>query len=459
MLKRFIPNIKVFFAGLAIVLGSFTLIGSVAAPASAGAATSCHTITVIHRGTHMVFLWKRVRIDKHGRRFVKREHIWRSRTVIVRGKKVTKKIPVKARRRYAIKLRREECVVTTTTAAPTTTTAAPAVQPNPISADLSLSTNTVSYIGGSVGLTYTSDSAASCSLSSTPALWSGNNPAAVSCNGSYSLAIDQSASGGQWTITFTATGQNGQSVSDSQVLTQDAPPPFNITPNWSGYVVPSATAIITDVSGNWTVPTLNCNDTQNATESDWVGIGGAQSGTNSGGVLLQTGIDNSCVNGIQESSGWWEEFPSNPNYGMPFSNFPVSPGDNIQASVFENSGGSWTTLLENLSTGLEGIMVTGEGWGVAPIGATGFSDQGTTTNVSYAGGYTAEWIVEDPTGSSGNLVPFANYGSVTFTNLGTSLNPWYLTASEGYAIQQNGSVLSVPSLPGSDGFSVYYTGP
>jgi hypothetical protein len=321
---------------------------------------------------------------------------------------------------------------------------------------LSINTDTITYTGGDINLTYTSSAAVSCTLSSTPALWSGNNPAPVSCNGNYALTLSQSATQQQWTITFTAISASGQSASSTQVLTQDAPPAFNSSSNWSGYVVPSSSAIITDVSGEWTVPTLNCNDTPNAGESTWVGIGGA----NSGSVLLQTGISDNCVNGVQQNSGWWEEVPSNPNQENIFTNFPVSPGDTIQASVFENNSGTWTTLVEDMTSGLEGIMVTGEGWGVIPIGASQFSYQGTTTYLSYTGGYTAEWIMEDTTnGLSDTLVPFANYGSVTFTNLGTSLMPWYLTASEGMQIEQNGSILSVPSLPNNDGFSVYYTGP
>lgn len=103
-------------------------------------------------------------------------------------------------------------------------------------------------------------------------------------------------------------------------------------------------------------------------------------------------------------------------------------------------------------------MVTGEGWGVCTDGSCGtFSNQGTTTGLTYGGGYTAEWIVEDPS-QNGTLAPFADYGSVTFTSLQTSLSAWYLTMSEGWEIVQNGVVLSTPSPPSGDGFSVSYTG-
>jgi hypothetical protein len=104
-------------------------------------------------------------------------------------------------------------------------------------------------------------------------------------------------------------------------------------------------------------------------------------------------------------------------------------------------------------------MVTGEGWGVSTDGGNGlFPKQGSTVALSYSGGYTAEWIVEDPAQSDGTLLPFANYGSVAFTGLATSLSPWYLTPSEGIAIAQSSVVLSTPSLSANDGFAVDFTG-
>lgn len=87
-----------------------------------------------------------------------------------------------------------------------------------------------------------------------------------------------------------------------------------------------------------------------------------------------------------------------------------------------------------------------------------FAVQGDTTGLSYSGGYTAEWIVEDPSTASG-LVSFANYTTVTFSNLATSLSSWDLSADEGWEIVQDATVLSTPSLPGNDEFSVSNSGP
>jgi hypothetical protein len=175
---------------------------------------------------------------------------------------------------------------------------------------------------------------------------------------------------------------------------------------------------------------------------------------------LQTGVNTNCVNGIQEDEGWWEEVPTSPNHQFTYTGFPVSPGDSVKASVYQTSTGSWETRIDDLSTGQSGIMVTGEGWGVYTDGSdASFPDQGSAVGISYSGGYTAEWIEEDyEQGTSGALVPLADYGTVSFSDLTTSLSSWSLTPSEEFEIAESGAVLSTPSAPSNDGFSVSYTG-
>lgn len=340
---------------------------------------------------------------------------------------------------------------------PVTTTTTP-VSPT---AALLIGASSVPSTGGAVTLTYSSTNASTCTLASTPAFWPGADPMTVNCNGAYPTTVQAATSAQQWTFTFTAATSSGQTATISQILTQLAPP-LTQSPNWSGYVVPSS-SLVTDASGAWTVPTLNCSDTPNAREFTWVGIGGYGSSTGgTSGTLLQTGTIDQCVNGSQEDSGWFEEYPSTPNESVTFANFPVSPGDSIAASVFQTSGGAWETRVDDLTKGLSGIMVTEEGWGVASDASSTltFSDQGSTAGLTYSGGYTAEWIVEDPTvGLTDSLAPFANYGTVTFRNLQTILASWSLTTGEGDEIVQNGVTLSTPSVPSTDGFSVSYTGP
>ena len=241
-----------------------------------------------------------------------------------------------------------------------------------------------------------------------------------------------------------------------------APPSAaNNSPNWSGYVVPSSTALITDAQGEWTVPTLNCTDTPNGQIAIWVGIGGEQWATGgSSGSLLQTGIQDNCVNGIQQDHAWWEVVPATPNHEQAFTNFPVSPGDVMQADVTQVSSGAWATILTDFNTGFSAYMVTGTSWGVGLTSAPTYTSQGSAALISYAGAYTAEWIVETPTNSSTlGLYPIASFDPVTFTNLRASFTSWQLNQSETWAIVQNGVTLATPTATAVDGFTVGYTGP
>jgi Peptidase A4 family len=232
--------------------------------------------------------------------------------------------------------------------------------------------------------------------------------------------------------------------------------------NWSGYVVPSSESVIQSTGGRWTVPTLNCADTPSGEVSEWVGIGGVSwpSGGNSG-ALLQTGTEDRCLNGVQQDDAWWELYPSNPNGSIVYSRLSVSPGDSVAASVHETVGGRWSTKIDDLTKGISGVMVTGREYGTAldDGGSTSFSMEGSTSRLSYDGGYSAEWIVEDSGASDTQLSPFANFGTVTFSNLQAGLPAWALTSSEEVELVQNGVVLSTPAAPSANGFDVRYTGP
>jgi len=232
-------------------------------------------------------------------------------------------------------------------------------------------------------------------------------------------------------------------------------PPFSISPNWGGYVVPSTTPV-TDVSGQFTIPTLDCNQTADAGVSTWVGIGG---GGASAGDLLQTGVRSDCIGGVQHDDvGWWEEAPELPE--VDFTDMSVSAGNVMRATVVQNSDRSWTTRIDDLTTGISGVMTTGQAYGtILDANPTSWLDEeGLTTSVSYGGGYTAEWIVEDYE-LNGTLVPLADFGTATFTNLTTSVPSWALTDDEQSGIGDNGGLLhAAPSEPSGNGFSITWTG-
>lgn len=237
---------------------------------------------------------------------------------------------------------------------------------------------------------------------------------------------------------------------------------FATSENWAGYIVPATALPIFSASGQWTVPALNCTDTPSAGASEWVGIGGQGWATGgSSGDLLQTGVTTSCVGGTQQNGAWWELMPSNPNYANYFTDFPISTGDAMEAGVYQLADGSWETRVDDLTTGVSGWMITGASWGVGADSSPTFTEQGLTTDLSYSGGYTAEWIVEDYT-SNGSETPLANFGTITFSNLLINVlsgSSYPLTASDGTEIVQKGVLLALPSLPTSGGFSVRYTGP
>jgi len=331
---------------------------------------------------------------------------------------------------------------------------------------LSISRSTLPSAGGPMTLTYSSTNASVCWLTSDPSLWPGDSPVMVSCNGTYGATIGATKLEQLWTFTFGAMNSSGQSATSTQTLTQTVLS-FEQNPNWSGYVVRSRHAPITEVSGQWTVPTLNCTATPNAGAAMWLGIGGVQwrSGETSGD-LLQTGIKDGCVDGAQRDIGFWEEYPEVPE--ADFIDFPVSPGDAIEASVFQIAGdctttcGQWETKVEDLDTGLSGEMITGEGWGVASSTDGVSFHEGSTVGLVYSGGTTAEWILEDYLWNYKfhySDESFADYGTASFSDLWLGgVSPWSLTPSEGWEITQGGDVLSKPSAPGKDWFSVRYTG-
>jgi hypothetical protein len=324
-------------------------------------------------------------------------------------------------------------------------------------AHLSVSPGTLTYLGGRVTVKWSSAHATRCTLTASPRFWAGRDSKHVKCHGRIRPVIAAAALPLRWQFTLRAKNAKGQVAVVRRKLVVHAPP-FAVSPNWSGYVVPSTTPV-TSVSGQFTVPKLNCKHTPNAGESTWAGIGGAGA---SSGDLLQTGVRSDCEGGAQRNdAAWWEEYPQKPE--IDFNTMSVSPGDSMRASVVQNPGGSWTTRLDDLTTGISGVMTTGQSFGTVLDSSptVWLHEEGSAAAVSYAGGYTAEWIVEAFEFSNGFLVQLADFGKVTFTGLTTSVPGWKLTGAEQVGIGDEGGYLyDAPSRPDSSGrgFSVSYVG-
>ena len=134
-------------------------------------------------------------------------------------------------------------------------------------------------------------------------------------------------------------------------------------------------------------------------------------------------------------TAWWEWFPDG---AYDFDGFVINAGDTITATVTATSTTSGTASITNWSTGLEVVAELGYPYALCEE--------------------NAEWIVEDfEEGSS--LVPFANFGTVTFTgaSAGTSSGSVGPTGADIIDLEQNGRVLTSVSTS-SNSVTVTYTG-
>ena len=124
---------------------------------------------------------------------------------------------------------------------------------------------------------------------------------------------------------------------------------------------------------------------------------------------------------------WYEWYP---DYAYDFSGISFSAGDSVKLTVTASSTTSGTAVIENLSTG-----------------------QTVTQHITSSSALceeNAEWIVEDYEEGDG-LVPFADFGTVTFTGASAttgsgSVGPSGATLID---IEQDGEVLTSASVSGS----------
>ncbi|KAH6608292.1 peptidase a4 family [Trichoderma cornu-damae] len=168
----------------------------------------------------------------------------------------------------------------------------------------------------------------------------------------------------------------------------------------------------------------------NAAASAWVGIDGDTCQT----AILQTGVS-FYSDGSYDA--WYEWIP---DYSYSFSNFALSEGDQIRMTVDASSKTKGVATLENLTTGKS-------------VSHTFTNPPSTLCETN------AEWIVEDfQEGSS--LVPFANFGTVTFTNATASGSSGTITPSGSTIIDiesSQGKILTDCSAS-SSGVTCRYTG-
>ena len=171
-----------------------------------------------------------------------------------------------------------------------------------------------------------------------------------------------------------------------------------------------------------------------------------------------------CVNGAQQDHAWFEELPQHAERLKELQRIPrllrrLNRGDRLPGDLrrLGNEGRrphERRVGCHGHRRGLGSRVDTGNGQ---------FPSRAQPLLSRMAVATSAEWIVEDygqgASPETAVLVPLANFGTVAFTDLTTSLSSWSLPAADSVAIFKGGSVISQPSSVSNNGFSVSYTGP
>ncbi|EPT01947.1 hypothetical protein FOMPIDRAFT_1119172 [Fomitopsis schrenkii] len=196
--------------------------------------------------------------------------------------------------------------------------------------------------------------------------------------------------------------------------------------NWAGAVYDSyPSGSFTAVTGTFTVPTPSTpsGGSGSYSASAWVGIDGDTCDT----AILQTGVDFTIDDGDVSYDAWYEWYP---DYAYDFSGISFSAGDSVKLTVTASSTTSGTAVIENLTTGK---TVTQD-----------------ITSSSALCEENAEWIVEDYE-EGDSLVPFADFGTVTFTGASATTSSGSIGPSGATLIDiEQDSVLTSVSVSGSD---------
>jgi hypothetical protein len=206
------------------------------------------------------------------------------------------------------------------------------------------------------------------------------------------------------------------------------------TANWSGVIDTGTT--YSGARGSWVVPTVRPATTF-AVVSTWVGVGGDNPSTLLHDGLIQTGTTQATTSGATVYFAWYEMLPTS---SVPLTE-PVDPGDHLQASVLQNSPGTWEIQIENVT---QGWMFT-HAFKYAPATSS------------------AEWIAEAPTtGGNTEILPLADYGSVRFSTLATQpADPAAVTVTLCYLNDptRGNRIVSYPNDVGPTAFTATYGSP
>jgi len=189
--------------------------------------------------------------------------------------------------------------------------------------------------------------------------------------------------------------------------------------NWSGHIFTGPT--FTAVSGQWVVPTVQSSAT-GAYSATWLGIDGVNNTS-----LIQAGTAQDTSNGTTTYDDWYEILPANETLIA-----SVSPGDHIQASITQDSPGTWTVAITDITSG-----------------------QSFSQAFAYNGsGASAEWIEEAPA-VSGQPSVLANFGTAQFTGMAfSSTNPSSLVDTTVIMIGGSGNTIASSGAVAGNSFTI-----
>ncbi|KAI0040159.1 hypothetical protein FA95DRAFT_1612019 [Auriscalpium vulgare] len=201
--------------------------------------------------------------------------------------------------------------------------------------------------------------------------------------------------------------------------------------NWAGGVLSSASGTYKSVTGTFVVPTPKTpsGGSGSYSASAWVGIDGDSCET----AILQTGVDFTIDSGSVSYDAWYEWYPDSAH---DFSGIPIKAGDTIKVTVTATSTKAGSAVIENVTTG--------------KTVSKSLSSSAALCEKD------AEWIVED-FDEGGTQVPFANFGTVTFTGASATTGSGSVgpSGSDILDIKQSGTVLTSVST-GSSSVTISY---
>ena len=230
---------------------------------------------------------------------------------------------------------------------------------------------------------------------------------------SYAVTSTQFVNGYEYEAVF--TNASGSATSGAAQLT------FLIhSANWAGYIDTGGT--FSAVSAKWVVPTVTCSGTSALEAAQWVGIDGYGSST-----VEQDGTATNCDGATPQYYAWYEMYGDasvNGGYMVTLSpsQYPVSPGNSMTASVLL-SGGEWTLeVIDNTAGWTFSTVITSS----APLATS------------------AEVITENPgvCTSSCSQAALADFGTVAFTNISvtsSTTGTGSITSSTATAVECNDS--------------------